>query len=238
MIYGYCRVSTPKQKIDRQVENILREYPDAILIKEAYSGRQIDRPEWNKLRKRVHKGDTIIFDEVSRMSRNADDGIIVYQDLFEADIELRFLKEPHINTETYRNALNNTVAMTGTEVDFILEGINKYLMALAREQIRLAFTQAEKEVAFLRRRTVEGLRQAKANGVQLGNPVGSTYSTKKSRAAKEIIAKHAKAFGGSLDDPDVIKLCGCSRNSYYKYKRELVLEREHFINHSTLINKS
>lgn len=222
MIYGYCRVSTPKQKIDRQVENILREYPNAILVKEAYSGRQIDRPEWNRLLRRLQKGDTIIFDEVSRMSRNADDGVVVYQHLFEAGIELRFLKEPHINTETYRNALSNMVSMTGTEVDFILEGINKYLMALAREQIRLAFAQAEKEVEFLRRRTVEGLRQAKANGVQLGNSVGSTFETKKSRAAKAIIVKHSKVFGGSLDDPDVIKLCGCSRNSYYKYKRELM----------------
>ena len=35
------------------------------------------------------------------------------------------------------------------------------------------------------------------------------------------IQKHAKDFGGTLDDPDVIKLCGCSRNSYYKYKREI-----------------
>jgi hypothetical protein len=38
---------------------------------------------------------------------------------------------------------------------------------------------------------------------------------------KAIIPKHSKDFGGSLEDPDVIKLCGCSRNSYYKYKREL-----------------
>ena len=222
MIYGYCRISTPKQKIDRQVENILREYPNAIIIKEAYSGRQIDRPDWNRLCKKVQKGDIIVFDEVSRMSRNADDGVLVYQELFEAGIELRFLKEPHINTETYQKALCNMVSMTGTEVDFILDGINKYLMALAKEQIRLAFAQAEKEVEFLRRRTTEGLRQAKANGVQLGNPLGTTFETKKGRAAKEIIAKHAKAFGGSLDDTDVIKLCGCSRNSYYKYKRELM----------------
>ena len=156
------------------------------------------------------------------MSRNADDGVAVYEELFNAGVELRFLKEPHINTETYRKALCNMVSMTGTEVDFILDGINKYLMALAKEQIRLAFAQAEKEVEFLRRRTIEGLRQAKANGVQLGNSIGATFETKKGRTAKEIIMKHAKAFGGSLDDPDVIKLCGCSRNSYYKYKRELM----------------
>ena len=41
------------------------------------------------------------------------------------------------------------------------------------------------------------------------------------RNLREGIQKHSKDFGGSLEDPDVIKLCGCSRNSYYKYKREL-----------------
>lgn len=221
MIYGYCRVSTQKQKIERQVANILRAYPEAIIIKEAYSGRYMDRPEWTKLLKKLQPGDTVVFDEVSRMSRNADDGAEVYQELFENGIELRFLKEPHIDTATYRKALANLISMTGTNVDFILEGINKYLMALAKEQIRLAFGQAEKEVEFLRRRTAEGLRQAKANGSQVGAKAGSTFITKKSVAAKEIIMKHAKAFGGSLDDVEVMRLCGCSRNTYYKYKREI-----------------
>ncbi len=222
MIYGYCRVSTSKQRIERQVENILREYPNAIIIKEAYSGRYITRPEWTKLRKRLKKGDTVIFDEVSRMSRNAEDGIEVYQELFENEIELCFLKEPHINTSTYRTALANMISLTGTSVDFILEGINKYLMSLAKEQIRLAFEQAEKEVEFLRRRTTEGLRQAKLNGTHLGNTVGTTFTTKKSVIAKEIITKHSKTFNGTLDDIDVMKLCECSRNTYYKYKKELL----------------
>lgn len=222
MIYGYCRISTPKQKLERQVENVLRAYPNAVIVKEAYTGRSLERPEWTRLLKQLKPGDTIIFDEVSRMSRNAEDGIEIYEQLFEQNISLCFLKEPHINTETYRTALANTVSLTGTSVDFILEGINKYLMALAKEQIRLAFEQAEKEVEFLRTRTVEGLRQARASGKRLGNAPGTTFETKKARAAKEIILKHSKAFGGTLDDKDVIKLCGCAYNSYYKYKRELL----------------
>lgn len=222
MTYGYCRISTPQQKIERQVANILRAYPEAIIITEAYSGRYMDRPEWTKLRKKLQPGDTVVFDEVSRMSRNAEEGAETYQELFESGIELHFLKEPHIDTATYRKALANLISMTGTNVDFILEGINKYLMALAKEQIRLAFGQAEKEVEFLRKRTAEGLRQAKANGSQIGTKAGSTFITKKSVAAKEIITKHAKAFGGSLDDGEVMRLCGCSRNTYYKYKKELI----------------
>ena len=156
MVYGYCRVSTSKQRVERQVENILREYSDATIITESYSGRYLDRPHWTRLRKLLKKGDTVVFDEVSRMSRDADEGFELYQELYNEGVELCFLKEKHINTATYRQALTNAIALTGTSVDFILEGINKYLMSLAKEQIRLAFEQAEKEVDFLRRRTVEG----------------------------------------------------------------------------------
>ncbi len=57
--------------------------------------------------------------------------------------------------------------------------------------------------------------------VDVGISKGTTLTTKKSLECKAIIKKHSKDFGGSLNDPDVIKLCGCSRNSYYKYKREI-----------------
>ena len=57
-------------------------------------------------------------------------------------------------------------------------------------------------------------------GVKIGLPQGTTLTTKKALECMAIIKKHSKDFGGSLEDPDVIKLCGCSRNSYYKYKKE------------------
>ena len=173
--------------------------------------------------KKVQRGDTIVFDEVSRMSRNSEDGFQIYEELYKRGIELIFLKEPHINTSVYRSALDSAIAKTGTNVDFIIEGVNKYLMALAREQIKLAFEQAEKEVSFLRSRVKEGLRVAKQNGTVLGRIVGTTVETKKSKEAKEIIAKHSRSFGGSLDDSEVMQLCGVSRNSYYKYKKELLI---------------
>ena len=95
------------------------------------------------------------------------------------------------------------------------------MMALAEEQIKAAFDQSEKEVTDLHSRISQGIREAKKNGTQIGISKGSTLTTKKSIACKAIIQKHAKDFGGSLEDPDVIKICGCSRNSYYKYKREI-----------------
>ena len=156
-MYGYCRISTKQQSIDRQIRNIKSSYDNAVIIQEVYTGTKQDRPEWNKLYKQVKTGDTIIFDSVSRMSRNADEGFSLYEELYNKGIELVFLKEPHINTNTYKKALESNISMTGTNVDFILEGVNKYLMSLAKEQIRLAFEQSEKEVQDLHQRTKEGI---------------------------------------------------------------------------------
>ena len=224
-IYGYCRISTNKQNIERQERNILKEYKEAIIIKEAYSGTKVQgRVEFNKLLKIIKPGDTIVFDSVSRMSRNSTEGFELYQKLYNEGIELVFLKEPHINTSTYKKALNNNLEMTNTNVDFILEGINKYLMALAEEQIKLAFIQAEKEVQDLHQRTREGIQTARLNGKQIGQKKGATLVTKKSIKAKENIKKYSKDFQGNLKDTEVMKLIGISRNSYYKYKKELIAE--------------
>ena len=136
-IYGYCRISTAKQSIDRQIRNIKAEYPTAHIVQEAYTGTSIFRPEWLKLYRILRAGDVVVFDSVSRMSRNAEEGFALYEDLYHKGIRLVFLKEHHIDTETYKKALSGSIAMTGTNVDFILKGINEYLMALAKEKIRI-----------------------------------------------------------------------------------------------------
>ena len=221
MLYGYCRISKAKQSIERQIRNIKAAYPDALIIQEVFTRTRIDRKEWQKLFSKVKAGDTIVFDSVSRMSGNANDGFAAYEELYNRGVVLVFLKEPHINTSTYKQALENNVKLTGSNVDYILEGVNKYLMALAKEQIRLAFEQSEKEVEDLHQRTREGIETARINGKQIGQRPGAKLTTKKSVAAKQIIVKHSKDFNGTLNDPDVMKLTDLSRNTYYKYKREL-----------------
>lgn len=225
-IYGYARISTAKQSIERQIRNIEREYPSAVIVQEAYTGTKLDRKEWGKLFGKVREGDTIVFDSVSRMSRNAEDGFAVYEELFNRGVSLVFLKEHHIDTSTYKKAMESSVPMTGTAVDCILQGVNQYLMALAKEQIRLAFDQAEKEVEDLHQRTREGIQTARLNGKQIGQRTGAKLTTKKSIATKEVILRHSKDFGGTLADIDVMKLTGLARNTYYKYKRELKAEAE------------
>ena len=225
--YGYCRISTPKQNIDRQERNIKAEYPNAHISKEAYTGTKREgRKELEKILKVVQPGDTIVFDSVSRMSRSATVGIALYEELYNKGVELVFLKEPHINTSTYKKALENNVAMTGTNVDFILKGINQYLMALAKEQITIAFEQAQKEVDDLHQRTAEGIQTARLNGKQIGQKPGAKLNVKKKAPAMERIKALSKDFDGDLKDADVMQLVGLARNTYYRYKGELRAEAE------------
>lgn len=221
MKYGYCRISRPKQSIERQIRNIKAQYQDSIIVQEVFTRTRMDRRQWQLLMKRVKAGDTIIFDSVSRMSGNAEEGFAAYEELFNRGVNLVFLKEPHINTDTYKKALENNVQLTGSNVDYILEGVNRYLMELAKEQIRLAFEQSEKEVEDLHQRTREGIETARLNGKQIGRKKDAKITTKKSLAAKEIIRKHSRDFSGTLSDVEVMQLTGLSRNTYYKYKREL-----------------
>ena len=168
MEYGYCRISTGKQNIERQVRNIQKAYPDAHIVREVFTGTKLQsRKELEKLLSQIKAGDRIIFDSVSRMSRDAEEGFLLYEDLFQKGVELVFLKEPHINTETYKKAMQNQLTLTGGAVDAILKGINEYLLILAKEQIRLAFVQAEKEVQDLHQRTREGIQTARLNGKRI-----------------------------------------------------------------------
>lgn len=193
MIYGYCRISTKQQNIERQIRNITKGFPDAKLYKEAYTGATLDRPEFNKLLKRVKPGDTIVFDSVSRMSRNVEDGVSIYKELREKGVNLIFLKEPYANTECF----------------------------VSYDLIEASLKQAEIERDNMIQATKEGIETARLAGKQIGGKPGAKLNIKKAAPAKAVILKHSKAFGGSLNDEDCMKLAGLARNTYYKYKREL-----------------
>lgn len=226
--YAYARISRKTQKIERQIENLTKAYPDAWIYQEAYTGTKTEgRKEFKRMLAAVKSGDTIIFDSVSRMSRNADDGIKLYMELYDKDVSLVFLKESYINTDVYKDSIQQTIAATGNEIaDIYIEATNKVIKLLAEQQIRKAFEQAEKEVQALHERTKEGIRKAKRKGKQVGRATGARVTTKKSAEAKKIMQEYSRDFDGTLNDIDTMtqiraRVGTLSRNSYYKYKREL-----------------
>ncbi len=234
MVYGYCRISTRKQNIERQERNIKAAYPDAVIVKEIYTGTRSDRPEWLKIMRQVNCGkvERIVFDSVSRMSRSAQEGFELYESMLSKGVALTFLKEPQIDTETYQAAIDNKIdiAGTGDEVtdelmNSITEALNRYILRLAEKQIQLAFEQAEKEVQDLHQRTREGIETARLQGKQIGRQQGRRYRTKKELEAKKVIRKNSKEFDGMNSDEEVMRIAGISRNTYYKYKRELLAKK-------------
>ena len=226
------------------VRNILKDFPDAIIIQETFTGAKFQvRKELEKLIRTVKSGDTIIFDSVSRMSRNSDEGFRLYEELYNKGINLVFLKEPHINTETYRKTLqekkinlnlNSGDEATDKLMKSILDALNDYIMTLARKQIQLAFIQSQKEIDDLHQRTCEGIETARRNGKQIGQRQGRKLNIKKKNPIKQLILKYSKNFNGSNSDREVIAIINSSQNpedkskflhismnTYYKYKDEL-----------------
>ena len=229
-IYGYCRVSSHKQNIERQVRNIVALYPTAIIVKEVYTRTSFyGRKEWDKLMRIIKPGDKIVFDSVSRMSGNEDEGCEIYESLYNKEVSLEFLQERDVNTEVFKQALNNQISIhmatgnvaTDQFVNAIIKALNQYTIALAKQQVRIKFEQSEKEVTDLRQRTKEGIETARLNGSQIGHLEGTKLVVKKAVEAKKIIQQHSKDFEGTLDDKLCMKLAAVSRNSFYKYKKEL-----------------
>lgn len=237
-IYGYARVSTPRQDTERQAENIRANYPSAIVIRETWTGTTAGRPAFTKLLKILKPGDTLVCDEVSRFSRNAEEGYDLYMTLYNKGVSLVFLKEPLLNSDVYKSAMRHQTEKlsTGNDsadklVNAVLEALDGFTRDMVAEGIRQGFARAQAEIELLHARTSEGVRRAQVAGKQIGRAEGAKAGkdfreSRKSVTCKKIIRKYAKDFGGILSDTEVISLCKAKtgtlgRNTYYKYKREL-----------------
>lgn len=227
MIYGYARVSTHTQKLERQIENLSKVKDINTIYRDKFTGTTIERPNFNKLLKVVKAGDTIVFDSVSRMSRNAKDGYKLYKELFNKGINLVFLKESYINTNVYKKMIDNKInfdTKDNTILELTKDFINNLLEVVAKEQIKIAFNQAEKERNDISERIKEGIRQRKLQGLQVGGECHTketrTPKNKEQRLTK--IKELSKDFDGNQADKQVMQLLGIARNTYYKYKKELI----------------
>ena len=231
MIVGYARVSTPTQRLRRQIDNLKEAYPDIVVISEVFTGSTDNRPKWKKLMRQCRAGiiGKLVFDEVSRFSRNAEEAIAEYKELYNLGIELEFLKEPHINSKIYRDASERKIEIatdgmdeeTAQLINTVIGGLNDYLLSVAEKQIYLAFEHAQKERELLSQRTSEGLKKAKLMGSKVGRQPGQKLITKKSKRAKRIIRKHFKLFGGELTATQCYTIAQITKSTFYRYLQEM-----------------
>lgn len=138
--FGYARVSTEGQNLDRQID-ALKKCDIDILYEEKITGTKRDRPELQKMLERITKGDKVIIESLSRLGRSTKD-LIELMDIFEKKgVDLVSLKES-IDTST----------STGKLIFTLLSGI----------------AQFERDV--IADRTREGLKAARARGRTGGRP--------------------------------------------------------------------
>lgn len=241
-LYGYARVSTQSQRLDRQIRSIEDYAGDKKIeriYKEKFTGTKLDRPEFKRLLKAVKSGDTIIFDSVSRMSRTAEEGYQLYMQLMTEGIELVFINEPHISTAYYKKmqAKKVSIATSGKAsvdklIQTVLDAITEFQNDETREKIKVAFEQSQKEVDDLHTRIAAGIRATQANNAalpeaerkQIGRVSGQKVETKKAKETKAKIRKMSKDFDGNMTDKEILEVLSVARNTYYKYKRELLAE--------------
>ena len=148
--YGYCRVSSKDQNLDRQIKAM----KDAGIKRDCFfcekeSGRDMNRPIWLGLKKRMRAGDTLTIMSIDRLGRNYDEILKTWRELTDKGIGIVVLDMPMLNTAKDRD-------LTGRLISDIVLQLLSYV--------------AETERTNIKTRQAEGIAVAKQNGVKFGRP--------------------------------------------------------------------
>lgn len=211
-VFDYMRISTKEerglQKYNRQ-EAALNKYAAdngieyIATFREDVSGKSFEnRKEWNRLEKLVQRGDTIVFKDISRFTREANNGYNKYMELLEKGIELVFIDNPTVSTEYIKQLLNvaqqqNIVARTS------LEATVKLLLIVELDRV-------EQERLILINRIRNGIS---ASDKQQGRKPGTLDKM------TEELENDIKLFlnDRSIKQIDLMKKHNISRNTLKKY---------------------
>lgn len=217
MIYFYERISTKEerelQRYQRQdkalkqyAENNNIEFDSHTIYKDDKSGKDFDRPEWLKLEKRLREGDTIIFKDICRFTRQCTNGLNKYLWLMnEKKIKLIFLDNPTLSTD-YIKALNKVADDSNDNI------LNLTMDFIVKLILTVELDRAEKERETTRQRIIDGI---KASDKKSGRPIG-TLDKLTEDLRKDIIAYKSNR---NIKQIDLMNKHKISRNTLKKYLR-------------------
>ena len=152
-IFGYARVSSKEQNLDRQIEK-LREYvSEENLLQEKQSGKDFDRPVYQALKGALglRAGDTLVITSLDRLSRNKSD----------IKNELQWFKEHGVRLMILD--LPTTLVQVEEQLRWIIDMITNIL-------VEVLASMAEQERIVIKQRQREGIEAAKKKGKHLGRP--------------------------------------------------------------------
>lgn len=211
--FSYSRISTKesddKQSYARQIKG-LKNYAEENNIeylrefKDDCSGKSFDREEWIKLEKAVHKGDTIVFKEISRFTRQAEEGYKKYMHLMDdLGVNLVFLDNPTLSTDYIKNLISMADKMNNRIAKMTLNNTIELLLMVELDRV-----ETEREIIV--KRIKDGLA---ASDKKAGRPVGKL--DKMSNELKEDIKSYLR--DRSIKAIDLMRKHNISRNTLKKY---------------------
>ncbi len=222
--FAYCSSGCTRPQFEKQINNINSKYPKAIVIKEIYSQTMTDRTELKKLLAQLEKDDTLIVNSMDRLSRDPEELLSYYKELSERGVKLIFIHQPYMNTEVYTAALHMMASESPGPAD---EAYAKGLTHLLKSQIAIILEKSWKDLQEQRSHMKASYAQAREKEQKPGQPSGKRYESRKSFLVKEMIRQYNQSFNGSMNDIQTMEqirneMGTLSRNTYYKYKKELV----------------
>lgn len=187
-IYGYSRVSTKEQNLDRQLVELKKYVEERFIFMDKQSGKDFDRPQYQLMKKVAQKGDIIYIKSLDRLGRNKS----------QIKEELEYYKNEGVRIKILDIPTSMMDIPKGQE--WLMDMINNLL-------IEVLSTMAEQERINIKERQAEGILAAKAKGVKLGRPsveypenwneIYSEWKNKKITAVK------------------AMELTGLKKNSFY-----------------------
>ena len=212
--YGYMRISTQeergKQHYSRQEAALMRyASKNGIEFVRVYyedkSGKSFAiRPEWGRCEKAAHAGDTIVFKDLSRFTREAEAGYQKYMELMTRGVNLVFIDNPTMCTD-YIRKMADVATTQNLVVRTSMEGIIKLLLIVELDRV-------EQERLIISQRTKDGMV---ASPNKAGRKVGSL--DKWSDGMLDDMARNMKGDGVTI--ADIMTKYGLSRNTVKKYMR-------------------
>lgn len=193
-IFGYARVSSADQHLDRQIQ-ALTEYGinERDIITDKVSGKDFNRQGYMALKTQIlRQGDTLVIKELDRLGRSYEQMKVEWQELQQLGIEIVILDMPILNTREKSDLEKSLIANIVFEL--------------------LAYT-AEKERRKIKTRQEEGIAAAKKKGVKFGRPRASLPT--------DFHAECRKWRSGEQSAVDTMKRLGLKRSTFYKLVQEM-----------------
>ena len=193
-VYGYSRVSSAEQHLDRQIE-ALSSYgvEDRHIITDKMSGKNFDRPGYQTLKGQLlRSGDVLVVKELDRLGRDYEQIKSEWHDLRQMGVDIVVLDMPVLSTADKSD-------------------LEKVLIANIVFEL-LAYL-AEKERIKIKTRQAEGIATAKSKGVKMGRP--------KATAPQGFAEEVRKWKSGKQTATETMKVLGLKKTTFYKLVKEV-----------------